>query len=188
MNWPHRLGFWTLICGVSAAPSLLWGWGLHPKPEQVFAMLLGILIFIVGYTLVTGIPFVQRLKRRQHVRTTLKVGYGTRLGMSIIFPVGLYIDMIPGILATALVENLMDIESFGGVLLTTLVQGALLNVLLSLYMLLVYGLVRLFSRKPDVAAPLCLGCGYDMRGSGSRCPECGRVDESVERVTQSVAA
>lgn len=34
-------------------------------------------------------------------------------------------------------------------------------------------------RRKRLAAGLCAGCGYDLRASPSRCPECGTVPKSL---------
>ena len=88
------------------------------------------------------------------VRLAARIGYGTRLGISILFPIGLYLDVIVGMFSIMLMSNLdpAAIEgdapaSFGWYFATTLVQGVFLNVILLIYLLVVYGICYLVMRK-----------------------------------------
>ena len=84
--------------------------------------------------------------RCPHVRRTLLIGYGTRLLMSLLFPLGLTLDMFLGVIAVSLVETAMSIPygsdasrlTFAVVFVTTLVQGVLLNLVLVAYMALIF--------------------------------------------------
>jgi len=149
------LARWTLICTVSAGPSFFWGCVLHHQIQHIMGMIVGIVLFILGYTMVECSAAYRRVIRWPHVRRTIWIGYGTRLVMSIIFPIALMVDMWTGIIAVGLIELPLSQggseRSFFLVLLTTLIQGTLLNVVLFVYMGLVWIVVcsvAVISKRP----------------------------------------
>ena len=152
----RAVGRWTLICSISAAPSFFWGCGLHSGSEHIAGMLCGILVFIGMYALAECSPLYQRVSNRPYVRRTLIVGYATRMGVSIVFPVGLMFDMCTGMLAVAVVqEGLFQTSgpkevAFAAVFVTTLVQGCLLNLILTAYMLVVFAAQWLWGKRRAV--------------------------------------
>lgn len=144
----RRLLLWTVVCTVCAIPSYYWAASDQGHPWE--AMALGVGIFILAYTILTSTTAFERLRSRPFVNRTLRIGYTLRLGISAGYPIGMAADLIPGMLATSTVKDILGIppRSFRGTLATTLVQGVYLNVLLVLLMLLVYGVQRLFLRAP----------------------------------------
>ena len=60
---------------------------------------------IVAYTAVTGTRVFARVRSWPHMRRTFRIGYGARLLVSIIFPIGVYLDLLCGVLSTAVVER-----------------------------------------------------------------------------------
>jgi len=157
---PRRLLLWTVICVVSAAPSFFFA----QREFDRAAMVVGVCLFIAGYTAATSTPAFARFHRRPFVRRTLYIGYGLRLALSLMCPIGFvaaadatlrpmvlvaFADVLPGILSVNLVKGTgIKPESFHGTLLTTIVQGALLNLIVFAVMLVVYMVQRLFLTAP----------------------------------------
>lgn len=132
---------WCAVCGLSAIPSFVFG--MIATSGQVAGMLVGIAIFAAGYTLLDFRTAHWSVRKRRDVRRTLKIAYGTRVTISIVFPVGAYLDMICGIGTLAISESLFgqgftSIDSgvttaFFPAVFATLLQGVILNVLLAFY-------------------------------------------------------
>ena len=137
----RRLGLWTVICCVSAAPSFVWA---HQEFDRS-AMVAGVALFVALYTAFTSTARFERFHNRPFVRRTLYIGYGVRMGISVLFPIGMGADLMPGLLSVGIVENLLGMHSKGffGTFLTTCVQGTLLNILLSAFMFCVWGIQKL---------------------------------------------
>jgi hypothetical protein len=139
---------WLFVCSLSAIPSFFFGFGV--SNGQVAGMILGILIFVIAYTILDYTTASRPFRRNRQVRRTLKIAYGTRIAISIIFPLGAYVDIFCGFLSIGLIQSVSGFEfrssegmSFGATLLTTLVQGVLLNIALACYAMVVHG-VQLF--------------------------------------------
>jgi hypothetical protein len=144
----RRFLLWSVICIVSAAPSFLWASGEFNH----LAMAYGVLLFIFIYTTISMTDWFERFHARPHVRRTLYIGYGARLAISIAFPVGAATDLYPGLISIGIVRNLGILpESFSGTLAVTIVQGTILNILIFIFMLLVYGILRMaYGSEPIV--------------------------------------
>ncbi len=167
----RRFGLWAGVCSISAAPSFIWA----ANQYDPWAMATGVACFVILLTVATCTERFERFKRRPFVRRTLYIGYGTRIGVSLLFPLGMFLDMFPGLISTAVAEQLgFNDNLFIFTLVATLVQGTILNVLLSIYMLLGYSLFRTWGTWVPIT-PTCITCRYDLRGSthSSVCPECG---------------
>ena len=147
---PRCLLVWTVVCTVSAAPSFVWGLNTV-APSQAIAMLTGVAIFIAGYTLADFLTQHASWRQSPTTRLTLKIGYATRIAISILFPVGGTLDLICGSFSIGLSQQLFatalpgefgggnaDSLDFLGTLTITLIQGCVLNLVLTAYMLVVF--------------------------------------------------
>ncbi len=147
---------WSIICSISAAPSFFWGFSVHQEISRIASagMISGIAVFIVAYSLVECTRFYKRLHDVPLLMRAIKIGYWTRIMMSIIFPVALFLDMFTGMISLSLTQSLFAEPSFWSVFATTLLQGTLLNILLFGYMGVLYTVqilwIRLFSKSPNV--------------------------------------
>jgi hypothetical protein len=70
--------------------------------------------------------------------------------LSIAFPIGVRADLLPGMMSVGFVETVLKMEprSFAGTFATTCVQGAILNVILVMFMGIVQALQRGLCKPP----------------------------------------
>lgn len=135
---------WFSICFLSAAPSFLLGYGI--TNGRYDAMLCGIFMFAVGFTLLDYATAHQAWRRKPTIRRTLRVMYGTRVVITIIFPIAYFLDLYCGLISIGISQAIVGTDftidgrnnyAFPPVLLTTLVQGTILNMVLGVYGLVV---------------------------------------------------
>lgn len=155
---------WLMVCCVAAGPSFYFGGGIGGwRSPEVLGMLFGILIFVAGYSLIEFMPQIQSAMAQRAKRRASRIAYISRMGISILFPIGVFVDLYCGIVSVGLAGMITGGE-FNGMgrsmrptdpptfrfltfLLTTIIQGTLLNILVFAYMLIVYGFLRLFGVK-----------------------------------------
>lgn len=147
----RRLLLWTAVCVVSAAPSFV----IAAHQYHQGAMALGVVVFILIYTGLTSTAAFERFHRRPFVRRTLYIGYGTRMAISIIFPIAMFPDIVAGTLSISIVREIFRLEpsTFAGTFLTTCVSGTILNVMVLALMLVVYALQRALLPLPRDEQP-----------------------------------
>ncbi len=143
---------WFFICTLCAVPSFIVG--LSITNGRYDAMLTGIVIFSVGYTLLDYGTAQQAWRSRKIIRRTLRTTYGTRIAITILFPIGYVLDLFCGMLSIRLTQAIAGTEftagrpamdTFANVLLTTLIQGSIMNIVLGIYGVLVLILLGVVS-------------------------------------------
>ena len=136
-------------------------------------MLVGISLFIAIYLVIWNLMPGKSLFTNYHIAWAVRIAYGIRLTIAVIFPIGMAADLIPGMASVNLINaNINRNSGFAETLAITMVQGTLLHVMIALFALVVYPFVR-FSKKKPSPQGLCTVCGNDLRASPERCPECG---------------
>ena len=150
---------WLMVCGIAAGPSFYFGGGLGGwRTPETLGMVFGILIFVAGYSAIEFMPQIQSAMAQRVKRRATRVAYITRMGISILFPIGVLVDLYCGIVSVMIASAITGSENplgsrgsgfvlppfrFSIYLLTTLIQGTLLNILVFTYMMIVYGFLRM---------------------------------------------
>lgn len=156
-SWQRVVFTWTLVCWVSAVPSFYWGWATIAQ-SQLLAMSLGIWIFVFFYISLDLATQNRSWRNSQPLRLAMRIAYGTRLAVSIIFPVGGFLDLVCGMFSVGIAETFMqltalsegnyeDSADFWATLAVTLVQGCVLNVVVAAFMLVVFGIILVVQKS-----------------------------------------
>ena len=138
----QRFAIWTTVCVVSAGPSFFWGWGTLAR-NQIAAMCVGILVFILAYSILDIATINRPWRKNRRNRITFRIGYITRMVISAIFPIGGILDMFCGIVSIRAISWMLgrtletSSPGFWVVLSITLTQGIVLNAVLLVFMAIV---------------------------------------------------
>lgn len=151
---PWIFGKWLLICYLCAGPSFFLGFMVTGGTVgAIVGMNVGIFCYVVGYTVFECTSFVQRTLQDRVIRRAATIGYLTRIVFSL-FPVLTPLDMFLGIASTSgggYVVSLFypmsglgsGMDAFAPALTfsftATIIQGALMNVVLLGFVAIVYG-------------------------------------------------
>ncbi len=180
---PRRFAAWTVLCLFGALPSFILAGLLEPHTGAVG---LGVLTFVLMLTAASCTERFNRLKRQPAWRRAIRITFMIRVAMTVLVPFGWFPDLVAGFASVAVTQTLatdlnIEFNGFAGTLITTLVQGSLLLSFLLLLLLAVHGTVSKSTPVPPHLKGLCVGCGYDLRGTAVTgvCPERGAVVTNV---------
>ena len=143
-------------------------------------MALGLAVFFGALLLLATRQFASQALRRPVIRRALVDSLQVRLFSILVFPLVLINDLICG--GLSVLAALVLFDSAGPFVVTTaatLFEGALLTVELACIAYVAFARRRA-SGYALTPTGICVGCGYELRGcTSNRCPECGRVADSV---------
>jgi hypothetical protein len=153
---------WLVICGISAGPSFFFGYSVgNGRFPAVLGMVIGVMIFVVAYTALEFTSAVQQQMAKPVSRRAAWIAYLTRVGISIVFPVGIFVDVFCGIFAMGISSSVTGLQAGLGnstsspvpaayecfqFVFTTVAQGILLNLVLFAFMGIAWVFCNSFSR------------------------------------------
>lgn len=160
---PNVIAKWVVVCAFAAGPSFFMGGGLgNWRTSAVLGMVVGVLVFVIGYSALEFTTAIQEKMAKPVARRAAWIAYLTRVGISIVFPVGIFVDVFCGIFAVGISSAVTGIQGgpprfqegpdvstsveFFQFMFTTVVQGILLNLVLFAYMGIAWVFCNLFSK------------------------------------------
>jgi hypothetical protein len=140
----RRLLLWSILCWAAAAPAI----GVAKNVYSGWGMVTAVLLFSMAYTLLSGLAAAQQLAGRAGMRRALRTVFWVRLGMTVVFPVGLAFDLIVGI-ATVFSLDLIDLK--GTSFVPTLVGSCLHAIVSSVVLYALCLLLATIFRRSDAS-------------------------------------
>lgn len=135
---------WATTCTVCAFPSFVLALHLCSSPAHYWGMLAGVALFSVAFAFLDFYVVHPKLESNLRVLRALRYGYQFRLVASIVFPFAIMLDVLLGGISIGIVGSIPVLGNvvntgpnaaaqlsqqtvFFGILLTTIIQGLLIN-------------------------------------------------------------
>jgi len=182
----RRCILWIVIAYVAGTTSFILGF--TAGEASPIAMLLGIAIYGCFIGLVDSSGGFRRRLQRPFVARSFRIGYGLRLALCVVPGAAMAVDMFPGILAVMageLFQREVGFNVFASTLVSTLVQGTLINIAILAVVLFAWLLQMMFMewKPPVLDARACADCGYHLEtleaDTTATCSECGRINRGL---------
>jgi hypothetical protein len=149
---------WSLVCGIAALPSFFLG--LDFTRGRYLGMIGGIATFISLYVATDLCTRFWPIRRKLVVRRTLVFVYVSRIVVSVVFPVGLFVDLMTGAVMLSFTEDTREIfapvttqspinelAAFWVTYRMTVIQATLMNIVLAVWGLLTFPFIHLWTKK-----------------------------------------
>lgn len=164
VTFANALMRWLPICAISGGPSFVFGIGCSTHQLEIPLMLLGIALFAIGYAYLDISPRWRRWMSRPVTRKSIIGGYALRMICSVLYPIAAVNDLLVGLCSVSAVGfvfqgkgNAVDGQMSNPlqILVTTLVQGILLNLEVFFVVLVLIGFARMWGsfQKPRPTIP-----------------------------------
>lgn len=150
---------WLVICGGSAVPSF---WMAMTIQASLPAMIAGVLVFVVGYTVLSCSSLYAHLKQKKHLFRAFRAGFAFRLILSVLSLLALLADDadmmefillhdgVSGQIAVETAKRLFNLSAgdpldgrHAVTFVATLLQGLLLNAIVLLTILVFYSILKM---------------------------------------------
>ncbi len=147
---------WIFVCVVAAAPSFILGYGV--TNDRIAGMLAAVVSFILLYIAADLMTRQWPIRKQAAVRRTLVSVYVIRVLASIVFPVGLIVDIPTGMVMFWIVSlgrfedrmpfnSMNELAAFWLAYRMTCVHAVLMNLLLAALGLLLYPVIAFFTHR-----------------------------------------
>src|SRR5688572_521677 len=85
---------WLVICPICAGPTLFVACNIFHQLDQLAAIFCASAMIVAAFVYVERVHCLAWQERLLHLRTALRVGFIARMVISVLFPIGLMLDMV----------------------------------------------------------------------------------------------